>query len=113
MIILGATTIILGGITFILLPDKAKSRWFRLTTNEIDIVESRIHDNAVVQSKIIKYSHIFEALQERQFYCYTVITMLISLLNGWLTLFSTTIIKNMGFSVSALIGLFCYYNALQ
>ncbi|KAI7853649.1 major facilitator superfamily domain-containing protein [Circinella umbellata] len=76
MTILGSITVMVGIITFLILPDRAKSRWYRLTTVEMDIVEDRIRDNTVVKSEIIKWNHIFEALREA----------------------STTIIKSMGFS---------------
>ncbi|KAG2226514.1 hypothetical protein INT45_014258 [Circinella minor] len=98
MTILGSITVIVGIITFLILPDRAKSRWYRLTTVEMDIVEDRIRDNTVVKSKIIKWNHIFEALREARFYCYILISFLTHLLNGCVTIFSTTIIKSMGFS---------------
>ncbi|KAG2226515.1 hypothetical protein INT45_014259, partial [Circinella minor] len=100
MIILGSVTMIVGVITFLILPDRAESRWYRLTAIEMDIVEDRIRDNTIVKSKIIKWNHIFEALREARFYCYILISFLTHLLNGCVTIFSTTIIKSMGFSVS-------------
>ncbi|KAI9276861.1 major facilitator superfamily domain-containing protein [Phascolomyces articulosus] len=98
MIILGSTTAIIGLITFIFLPDKAKSRWYRLTPAEMEIVEDRIRDNSVVENRVIKTEHIREALCEAPFYCYTLISFLAHLLNGCVTIFSTQIIKSMGFS---------------
>ena len=105
MIILGCITIAVGITTFLILPDRAKSRWYRLTPVELDIVEDRIHDNTVVKSKIIKFNHISEALREARFYCYILISFLIHLLNGCVTIFSTTIIRSMGFSVSLCLSL--------
>ncbi|KAI9276860.1 major facilitator superfamily domain-containing protein [Phascolomyces articulosus] len=98
MIILGCTTAGIGIITFFFLPDKAKSKWYQLTPNEIAIVEDRMKDNKVVQNKVIKLKHIWEALKEIRFYCYIIICFLLHLVNGCTSIFSTTIIKNMGFT---------------
>ena len=102
MIILGSTTVGVGALTFFFLPDKTNSRWYRLTPEEHDIVEDRMKDNKVVQNKVIKLKHIWEALKEVRFYCYIIICFLLHLVNGCTSIFSTTIIKNMGFSVSIL-----------
>ena len=99
MVILGCITVVAGTFTFLFLPDKAKSRWYRLSLQETLIVQERIRDNAVVQSKEIKKEQILESLKEPRFYCYMLITFLLSLTNGCLTTFSTIIIKSMGFSV--------------
>ncbi|KAI9497361.1 major facilitator superfamily domain-containing protein [Zychaea mexicana] len=98
MIILGCLTVGVGCITFLFLPDTAKSPWYRLSPGEIDIVDERIRDNAVVQSKTIKFEQIVESLKETRFYCYILISFLNQLVNGCSTFFSTMIIKSMGFS---------------
>ncbi|KAI8137183.1 major facilitator superfamily domain-containing protein [Fennellomyces sp. T-0311] len=98
MIILGCVTAAIGFVTFFFLPDKAKSRWYRLSPKEIEIVEERMIDNTVTQTKIIKPAHIKEALKEVQFYCYILISFLLQLTNGCTSIFSTQIIKGMGFS---------------
>ncbi|KAI7853656.1 major facilitator superfamily domain-containing protein [Circinella umbellata] len=98
MIILGSITIITGIFTFLFLPDKAKSKWYRLSLEETLIVQERIRDNSVIQTKEIKNEQIIESLKEPRFYCYILITFFINLTNGCLTTFSTIIIKNMGFS---------------
>ncbi|KAI7853650.1 major facilitator superfamily domain-containing protein [Circinella umbellata] len=98
MIILGSTTVGVGALTFFFLPDKTNSRWYRLTPEEHEIVKDRMNDNKVVQNKVIKLNHIWEALKEVRFYCYMIICFLLHLVNGCTSIFSTTIIKNMGFS---------------
>ncbi|KAI7859824.1 major facilitator superfamily domain-containing protein [Circinella umbellata] len=98
MLIWGIITTALGFVYFFFLPDKAKSRWFRLTEEEEKIVDERTRDNTVVQSKKFKKEHIIEALKEPRFYCYFVISFLLDLQNGCVTIFSSQIIKNMGFS---------------
>lgn len=99
-IIWGAFTFSLGFVFFFFLPDRPKSRWFRLTAEEEKIVEERTLDNAVVQNKKIKMSHVYEALREPRLYCYFFLSLLLNLQNGALTLFSSQITTSMGFSVS-------------
>lgn len=100
MIIWGAVTTFLGFLFFFFLPDKPRSRWFRLTPEEEKIVDERTLDNAVVRNKEIKPEHMMDALKEPRFYCYVLISFLLNLQNGCVTIFSSQIIKNMGFSVS-------------
>ncbi|CDH51828.1 mfs allantoate transporter [Lichtheimia corymbifera JMRC:FSU:9682] len=97
-IIWGAFTFSLGFLFFFFLPDRPKSRWFRLTAEEEKIVEERTLDNAVVQNKKIKMSHVYEALREPRLYCYFFLSLLLNLQNGALTLFSSQITTSMGFS---------------
>lgn len=98
MIIWGIVTVVLGIALFLWLPDKAKSRWFRLTPEEELIVEERTKDNAVVANKVFKIAHIKEALKEPRFYCVCFISLFVNLQNGCLTIFSSQIIKSMGFT---------------
>ena len=100
VLIWGVITTALGFAYFFFLPDKTKSRWFRLTEEEGKVVDERTRDNTVVQNKKFKKEHIMEALKEPRFYCYVVISFLLDLQNGCVTIFSSQIIKNMGFSVS-------------
>lgn len=98
MIIFGGFTCLLGFFYFVFLPDRPKSRWFKLTEEEQLIVEERSRDNAVVPTLAINYSQIKEALCEPRFYCYTFISLFINFQNGALTNFSTIIIQNLGFT---------------
>ena len=101
MITLGCITVIMGLITFLFMPDNAKSRWYRLTTKEEEIVEERIQDSAVVQQAKINFGHILESVKEIRFYCFFLLIFLTNLLNGAVSIYSTLIIKNLGgFSVS-------------
>ncbi|KAJ8654655.1 hypothetical protein O0I10_009706 [Lichtheimia ornata] len=98
MLIWGCITAFSGIVYFFFLPDKPKSRWFRLTPEEEKIIDDRTRDNTVVRSKIIKREHILEALKEPRFYCCMLISFFLNLQNGCITIFSTQIIKNMGFT---------------
>ncbi|KAG2215929.1 hypothetical protein INT46_004185 [Mucor plumbeus] len=98
MIIFGSFTCLLGFFYFVFLPDRPKSRWFKLTEEEQLIIEDRSRDNAVVPTLAINYSQIKEALHEPRFYCYTLISLFINFQNGALTNFSTIIIQNLGFT---------------
>lgn len=104
MLIWGCITAFSGIVYFFFLPDKPKSRWFRLTPEEEKIIDDRTRDNTVVRSKIIKREHMLEALKEPRFYCCMLISFFLNLQNGCITIFSTQIIKNMGFTVSKMQG---------
>ena len=64
MITLGCITVIMGLITFLFMPDNAKSRWYRLTTKEEEIVQERIQDSTVVQQVKVNFEHILESIKE-------------------------------------------------
>lgn len=98
MIIFGSFTIIMGFVYFIFLPDTPSSRWFRLTEEEKLIIEDRIRDNAVVPTLDINYDQVREALREPRLYCYCLIALFLELQNGALTIFSSIIIADLGFS---------------
>ena len=100
MIILGCVSAGCGVITYLFLPDTPKSRWYQLTPAQITIVDERICDNKVVPNKVVNLNHIREALKEPRLYCYFLISLLLNLEHGCISIFSTTIIKTMGFSVS-------------
>ncbi|KAI9272729.1 major facilitator superfamily domain-containing protein [Phascolomyces articulosus] len=102
MIVLGAATSVLGCIIFIFLPDKANSRWFRLNSIEKKIVEERIQDSAMVQQKSMNYQHIWESVKELSLYCYLLIALLLNLVNGALSLYSTLILNTLGHFSDAL-----------
>ena len=107
MIILGCVSAGCGIITYLFLPDTPKSRWYRLTPAQITIVDERICDNKVVPNKKVNLDHIREALMEPRLYCYFLISLLLNLEHGCISIFSTTIIKTMGFSVSNIPSYFC------
>lgn len=97
-IIFGAVTTLMGFVYFVFLPDKPTSKWFRLSEEEKLIIKERARDNAVVATRQIDYSQIKEALKEPRLYCYCLISLLIELQNGALTIFSTIIIADLGFT---------------
>ncbi|KAG2224708.1 hypothetical protein INT45_009023 [Circinella minor] len=96
MIILGCATSLIGVVVFIFLPDRAQSRWFRLTPAQRIIVQEREQDSAIVQQKTINFEHIKESVKESRLYCYILIAFLLNLVNGAISLYSTLIIKTLG-----------------
>ncbi|KAL7333322.1 hypothetical protein PS15p_202234 [Mucor circinelloides] len=98
MIILGAITIIFGIISFLFMVDNPKSKVLRLSSEEEKIVDARMRDNAVVRSKEIKISHIYESLKEPRFYIFCLCSMLINFQNSVLNTYSSLITKGFGFT---------------
>ncbi|KAI8149572.1 major facilitator superfamily domain-containing protein [Fennellomyces sp. T-0311] len=98
MIIFGTATVGLGIVVFVFLPDNPRSKWLRLTPAQDSIVDYRIRDNGVVHNHKIQMYQIYEALREPRFYCFFFISMLTMLANGCVTLYSSRIVNEMGFS---------------
>lgn len=104
MILWGSITVLLGLVSFVFLPDKPTSRWFRLSPIEKKIVENRTRDNTVVRDTTFKWTHVLEAISEPRFYSYLVVSVCINLLNGCFTVFQSQIISDMGFTVCYLVS---------
>ncbi|CAO3698432.1 unnamed protein product [Rhizopus stolonifer] len=98
MVILGAVTMAFGILCFFLMVDNPKSKVLKLTPEEEKIVEARTLDNAVVQTKNFKMSHIYESLKESRYYAFNLISLLITFQNSALSTFNTTITSGFGFS---------------
>jgi MFS family permease len=99
-IIWGVITCALGVLTFFFLPDQPKSRWFRLTPEEHVIVDQRAKDNGMAPDTKFNINHIYEGLKDPRFYCYCALSFLCNLQNGSITIFSSQIIQDIGFTVS-------------
>ncbi|KAI9499295.1 major facilitator superfamily domain-containing protein [Zychaea mexicana] len=98
MIILGVITIFFGFVIFFFLVDDPRSKFLRLTPEQLQIVDERQRDNTTVRTKEIKWHHVKEALTEPRFYCFCFASMLINFQNGALNTFSSIITAGFGFS---------------
>ncbi|KAG2221855.1 hypothetical protein INT45_003569, partial [Circinella minor] len=98
MIIFGGLTSLCGIIVFIFLPDTSKSRWFRLTEQEKELMDSRIRENGTVKKNQVNFDHIKEAMKDIRFYCYSIISFFLTIPAACSTQFSSQLIKSMGFS---------------
>lgn len=99
MILCGAVTVLWGSFVFVFLPDRAKSRWFRLTPEEEAIVDDRSRDNAVVLRHKVCWDQIAEGIRDQRLYILFLISCLVNLTTGALSVFRSQIVKQMGFSV--------------
>ncbi|KAI9308728.1 major facilitator superfamily domain-containing protein [Cunninghamella echinulata] len=97
-IIFGIVTIAFGFITIFFLVDNPKSKLLNLTPEEEEIVNERIKDNAVVQSKEFKWNHIFEALKELKLWCFIFASFFMMITNGFFTIYSSIVVESFGFS---------------
>ncbi|KAI7860904.1 major facilitator superfamily domain-containing protein [Circinella umbellata] len=98
MIIFGGLTSLWGIIVFIFLPDTPKSRWFRLTEQEKDLMDSRIRENGTVKKNQMNFAHIKEAIKDIRYYCYSIMCFFLTIPAACSTQFSSQLIKSMGFS---------------
>ncbi|KAI8890909.1 MFS general substrate transporter [Backusella circina FSU 941] len=97
-IIWGCLTVLFGIITFFFLADTPTAKVLRLTEEEKLIVEERTRDNAVVRVEKIKMYQVWEALREPRLWLISVSILCNNLHNGGLVVFSTLIVKNLGFT---------------
>ncbi|ORY97525.1 major facilitator superfamily domain-containing protein [Syncephalastrum racemosum] len=99
MILCGAFTAFWGTLIFVFLPDRTKSRWFRLTQEEQAVVGDRSRDNAVMLRHKVYCEQVIEAARDQRLYIYFLLSCLINLTTGALSLFRSQVIKQMGFSL--------------
>lgn len=99
MIILGVTTILMGIVTFFFLIDSPKSTALKLNAEQQILVEERTRDNATVRTAKIKSDHIWEALKEIRFWCFSFTCLFINLQNGAMTIYNGQITESFGFNV--------------
>ncbi|CAO3599653.1 unnamed protein product [Absidia cylindrospora] len=97
-LIWGAITVALGILTFFFLPDQPKSKWFRLTPEEEKIVDQRRQDNGTSTSTDFNIKQIYEGLKDPRYYCFCALSFLCNLQNGSITIFSSQIIQEIGFT---------------
>lgn len=98
MIILGCGTVAFGIVCYFLLIDDAKA--VATCNEELELIELRTKDNAVILTREIKTQQILEALKECRFYCFSAVCFFVSLQNGALSVFASIIMHGLGFSVS-------------
>lgn len=110
MIIFGALTSLWGMVIFIFLPDIPKSRWFRLTEQEKELMDSRIRENGTVKMTKVNFEHVKEAVKDIQYYCYLIVCLFLTTSVACSTQFSSQLIKSMGFSVSYITKFHMYLN---
>lgn len=70
----------------------------QLTPEEEEIIDIRLKDNAVVQSKEFKWDHIWEALKELKLWCFCFASLFMMITNGFFTIYSSTVVATFGFS---------------
>ncbi|KAI9316390.1 major facilitator superfamily domain-containing protein [Dichotomocladium elegans] len=98
MLILGVVTVGFGFIIFFGLIDNPRSRFLKLTSEQLAIVDERMRDNSTVVNHKIKYHQMLEALKEPRFYCFIFAALLINIQNGALGAFTALITVGFGFS---------------
>ena len=100
MLIYGAVTICFSIIVFLYLPDSPYSKRFHLTDDEKQTVTARIADNNVLCISHIQWNQVIESLKEPRYWCLLLLMVISNLPNGAITVFSSQLIKDLGFSVN-------------
>ncbi|KAI8071066.1 major facilitator superfamily domain-containing protein [Gongronella butleri] len=98
-IIFGIITVFVGFVTFFFLVDKPFHKFLQLTPEEHDVVKERLRDNAVVETKEFKWSHIIEAMKELRIWALVFSSMFMMITNGFFTIYSSTLVASFGFSM--------------
>ncbi|GAA5804435.1 hypothetical protein HPULCUR_009928 [Helicostylum pulchrum] len=97
-IVFGILTVLISFITFFGLIDDPHHKLLRLTEKEKEIVAERARDNCVVRVYEIKREQIWEAVKEPRLWLLVTANTLNCLQNGGLIVFSTLLVKGLGFS---------------
>jgi sugar phosphate permease len=105
-IIYGSLAALIGILAFLFLADSPNAKILKLTDEEKVIIEDRTRDNAVVRVKKIKMHHVWEAVREPRLWLLAFSTLCNNLHTGGLVVFSTLIVRNLGFTVSTCLFFF-------
>ena len=97
-IVLGAISIIIGVITFTLLPDSPMQAWFLSDAEKSAVLKHVAINGTGVSNRAWNASHIISVLTDPQLYFLTFGVIAVSVSAGIVTLYSTTLIRGFGYS---------------
>ncbi|CUS12329.1 unnamed protein product [Tuber aestivum] len=97
-IVLGAVTVITGSVTYLFLPDTPMTASF-LTEEEKVVAINRVGNNQTgIENRTFKWSQIKELALDPQIYLLALVTILCSVSSGVISTYSSTLIRNFGYT---------------
>lgn len=97
-IVLGCVTVVIGAVTFLIIPDTPMSAKFLTEVEKTALLQHISVNRTGVQNTHFKAKHILEAVMDIQIWLLILITMLISTSSGVVTTYSATLIRNIGYT---------------
>ncbi|MCJ1469832.1 hypothetical protein MMC07_008474 [Pseudocyphellaria aurata] len=106
-LVLGAVTILLGVVTFFLLPNTPFEARFLSEGEKLALLNHVSVNRTGIENKNVKLWQLLEGLLDPQLWLLTILTILISISSGVITTYSATVIRSFGFSspISALLNM--------
>lgn len=99
-IVLGLVTVVIGINTFLFLPDTPMTAGFLDEHERIALLKHVSINQTGIQNKHFQFSQLLELLADAQIWLMVILTVLTSVSSGVITTYSTTIIRNFGYSPS-------------
>ncbi|RAO73874.1 uncharacterized protein BHQ10_009886 [Talaromyces amestolkiae] len=97
-IVLGIVTSIVGAVVFFYIPDTPMKASFLTEVEKVALLKHISENKTGVWNKKFNYKQIFEAVFDVQVWLLTLMVVLQSVSSGVVTTYSSTLIRNMGFS---------------
>ncbi|KAK5946824.1 hypothetical protein PMZ80_000968 [Knufia obscura] len=97
-VVLGVVTAVIGIVTALIIPDSPMAAQFLSEVEKVALLKHVSVNKTGVQNMHFKPKHALEAFADIQIWLLTLITVLISISSGVITTYSTTLIKNIGYT---------------
>ncbi|KAK4610217.1 hypothetical protein CLAFUW4_13672 [Fulvia fulva] len=97
-IVLGGISIIIGIITFILLPDSPMQAWFLSDAEKSAVLKHVAINGTGVSNRSFSSHHIISVLRDPQLYFLTAGVIAVGISAGIVTLYSTTLVRGFGYT---------------
>lgn len=97
-VMLGVVTILIGILTFFVIPDTPMSAKFLSDVEKAALLRHVSVNKTGIQNTHFKTRHLVEAVTDVQIWMLVLITMLISTSSGVITTYSSTLIRNIGYT---------------
>ncbi|KAI4170907.1 MAG: hypothetical protein LQ343_004671 [Gyalolechia ehrenbergii] len=96
-IVLGLVTVIIGMVTFFILPDTPMQARFLSEREKLMLLKHVSINQTGIRNKNYKVSQALEILRDVQLWLMVLLTILISISSGVITTYSATLIRNFGY----------------
>ncbi|KAL8934309.1 MAG: hypothetical protein Q9216_005973 [Gyalolechia sp. 2 TL-2023] len=106
-IVLGLVTVIIGVVTFFILPDTPMRARFLSEREKLVLLKHVSVNQTGIRNKNFKASQALEILRDVQLWLMVLLTILISISSGVITTYSATLIRNFGYKppIAALLNM--------
>ncbi|KAL8968541.1 MAG: hypothetical protein Q9183_002416 [Haloplaca sp. 2 TL-2023] len=97
-IVLGLVTVVIGFVTFFILPDTPMQARFLSETEKVMLLKHVSVNQTGIRNKKYNLRQALEVLMDIQLWLMTILTILISISSGVITTYSVTLVRNFGYT---------------